>query len=411
MSGPAASPRVLLFTGKGGVGKTTTAAATALACAARGRRTLVISTDPAHSLGDALDRPLGSRPTVVHGLLHAQEIDARERLEEQWGDLRAYLAELLDFAGVRAIEAEELTLLPGLEEILALTDLVAHARSGAWDVLVVDCAPTAETLRLLSLPEVLSWWMERLFPITRQVSRVLGPFVRQVAALPVPNDVVFGTADRLYQRLADVRDLLADGELTSVRLVVNPERVVIAEARRTATYLALFGYRVDAVVVNRILPPEVTDPWFDQHRVAQAGHLATIEEGFAPVPVLRSHLADCEPVGVELLERFAVGVYGTDDPAAHLSDGEVLDVRRKDSTWVLTLSLPFTDRRDVGLVRRGDELIVSVGPYRRALLLPDSLAGRKVVDASVKHGRLKVVFADGPRGRVAVQATSASGRA
>ena len=199
--------------------------------------------------------------------------------------------------------------------------------------------------------------------------------------------------------------------MTSVRLVVNPERVVIAEARRTATYLALFGYRVDAVIANRLLPPEVTDPWFDQHRVAQAAHLVTIDEGFAPVPVLRSNLAERGPVGVELLERFADAVYGDQDPAAHLSAGDVLDVRREDSTWVLALTLPFTDRRDVGLVRRGDELIVSVGPYRRALLLPDSLAARKVVDASVKHGRLRVVFADRPGGHApAVKAASGSSR-
>lgn len=393
MSGPAAVPRVLLFTGKGGVGKTTTAAATALGCAERGHRTLVLSTDPAHSLADALDCPLGGRPRPVHGLLHAQELDARQRLEEQWGDLRAYLAQLLDFAGLRAIEAEELTLLPGLEEILALTDLVTHARSGAWDVIVVDCAPTAETLRLLSLPEVLGWWMERLFPITRQVVRLVGPLVRQVSAVPAPGEDVFNSADRLYHRLADVRSLLADGDVTSVRLVVNPERVVIAEARRTATYLALFGYRVDAVVVNRLLPPEITDPWFDHHRAAQAEHVVAIEEGFAPVPVLQSHLAEREPVGVELLDAFASGIYGDRDPADHLHAGEVLDVTREGPTWVLSLTLPFTDRRDVGLVRRGDELIVSVGPYRRALLLPDSLAGRKVTDASVKQGRLRVVFA------------------
>ena len=389
---------MLLFTGKGGVGKTTTAAATALACADRGARTLAISTDPAHSLADALDVALGDRPTPVAEHLHGQQLDARLRLEQQWGDLRTFLSDVLDWAGVRAIEAEELTLLPGLEEILALTDLVTLVESGEWDVVVVDCAPTAETLRLLSLPEILSWWMGRLFPLTRQMTRLVGPVMRQMTSLPVADDQVFASADRLYQRLSAVRDLLADGEVTSVRLVVNPERVVIAEARRTATYLALFGYRVDAVVVNRLLPDAVTDPWFDRHRAAQREHLASIEAGFAPVPVLPSELAQEEPVGLELLRRFAMGVYGRKDPARHLHDGEVLEVSRVDGTWVLALRLPFTDRRDVALVRRGDELIVSVGPYRRAILLPDSLHARKVVDASVKEGRLSVVFADRARG-------------
>ena len=350
----AARPRVLLFTGKGGVGKTTTAAATALACADRGLRTLAVSTDPAHSLADALGQPLGDRPTPVDGLLLGQQIDARRRLEEQWGELRGFLAEILDWAGVRAIEAEELTLLPGLEEILSLTDLVTHARSGAWDVVVVDCAPTAETLRLLSLPEILSWWMDRLFPITKQITSLVGPVVRGLTAIPVADEAVFGSVERLYLRLAAVRELLADGEVTTVRLVVNPEKVVIAEARRTATYLALFGYRVDAVIVNRLLPDEVTDPWFDHHRAAQVEHLATVEEGFAPVPVLRCPLAEREPVGLELLRPFAHGLYGDLDPSSRLHDGEVLDVRRDGGHWVLGLTLPFSDRRDVSLVRRGD---------------------------------------------------------
>ena len=266
-----------------------------------------MSTDPAHSLADALGQPLGDRPTPVDGLLLGQQIDARRRLEEQWGELRGFLADILDWAGVRAIEAEELTLLPGLEEILSLTDLVTHAGSGAWDVVVVDCAPTAETLRLLSLPEVLSWWMDRLFPITRQITSLVGPVVRGLTAIPVADEAVFGSVERLYLRLAAVRELLADGEVTTVRLVVNPEKVVIAEARRTATYLALFGYRVDAVIVNRLLPDEVTDPWFDHHRAAQVEHLATVEEGFAPVPVLRCPLAEREPVGLELLRPFARG--------------------------------------------------------------------------------------------------------
>jgi arsenite-transporting ATPase len=225
----------------------------------------------------------------------------------------------------------------------------------------------------------------------------MAPVVRQLSTIPIADEAVFSTIDRLYISLASVRALLADAAATSVRLVVNPERVVIAEARRTATYLALFGYRVDAVIVNRLLPAAVQDPWFDQHRAAQVEHLARIEEGFAPVPVLRSDLAPAEPVGVDRLRTFAVGVYGEQDPSAHLHHGEVLEIARDDGRWVLTLRLPFTDRRDVSLVRRGDELIVSVGPYRRALLLPDSLHGRQVVDASVKAGRLRVAFADRAR--------------
>ncbi len=387
-------PRVLLFMGKGGVGKTTAAAATALACADGGARTLVVSTDSAHSLADVLGVPLGDRPSPVSDALHGQQLDPRRRLEEQWGDLRDFLADILDWVGVRAIEAEELTLLPGIEELLVLSDLIVQADSGEWDVLVVDCAPTAEALRLLSLPEALSWWMGRLLPIGQRVSQIVAPMVRQLTSAPIADEAVFAGAERLQARLTAVRALLADGERTSVRLVVNPEAVVVAEARRTATYLALFGYRVDAVIVNRLLPDAVTDPWFDHHRAAQANQLAAVEEGFSPVPVLRCVWSEEEPIGAERLRALAAVVYGDLDPMTRLHDGDVLQVRRERGRWVLVLTLPFTHDRDVGLVRRADELIVSVGPYRRAVLLPDPLRDRKVVDAAVGGGSLRVAFGD-----------------
>ena len=246
--------RILLFTGKGGVGKTTVAAATAAACAARGVRTLVLSTDPAHSLADSLDRPVGSAPTEVGHRFHAQQLDAQERMEEAWDDIQEYLVEVFDWAGVEGIEAEELAVLPGLDELFGLVDIKTHAESGDWDTIVVDCAPTAETIRLLSLPDVLSWYMDRVFPMSRRVNKVVGPVVSRMTRLPVAGDRVFGAADRFYDRLDGVKELLADPDLCSARLVVNPERMVIAEARRTYTYLSLFGYRVDAVIANRVLP-------------------------------------------------------------------------------------------------------------------------------------------------------------
>lgn len=384
--------RVLAYTGKGGVGKTTTAAATAVACAARGARTLVVSTDPAHSLADAFDIALGDRPTELTPRLWGQQLDARLRLERAWRDIRTYLARLLDWAGVSTVEAEELTLLPGLEELIALGDLVDLADSGEWDVLVVDCAPTAETLRLLSLPDVVGWWVERLFPLGRRVTRAVGPLVESIAGVPVPGDPVFGAVERLTERLRAVRTLLSDPEVTSLRLVVTPEKVVIAEARRTATYLALFGYRVDAVIANRVLPDDVTDPWFDGWRAAQARHLAEIDDGFAPLPVLRSPLARAEPVGLVALAGVAAAVFGEDDPAERRSGCDVLELVPDGDALVLRLELPFLERGDIDLVRRPDELICTVGPHRRALLLPDSLRHRKVVDAALRAGCLSVTF-------------------
>ena len=248
-----------------------------------GRRTLIISTDPAHSLADSFGVDLGSSPTRIAKRLKGQQLDAQSRMEESWDEIQRWLVDVFNWAGVDAIEAEELAVVPGLDEVFALGDIKTYAESGDWDTLVVDCAPTAETIRLLSLPDILSWYMERVFPAGRRVNRMLGPVLSRVTNLPVAGDEVFGATRRFYDRLDGVKEVLSDRERTSVRLVVNPERMVIAEARRTYTYLSLFGYRVDAVIANRLLPDEVTDPWFAQWRAAQAKHMDTIDRGLLPV--------------------------------------------------------------------------------------------------------------------------------
>jgi arsenite-transporting ATPase len=388
--------RVLLFTGKGGVGKTTTAAATALRCAEAGLRTMVISTDPAHSLADAFAVDLGDHATQIAPGLWGQQLDAQARMEESWSEIQSYLQEVFDWAGLDAIESEELAVIPGLDEVFALSDIKGYASAGEWDVLVVDCAPTAETIRFLSLPDILGWYMERIFPVGRRVNKTVGPILRRVTKLPVAGDDVFSGVRRFYDRLDGVREILTDPTTTSVRLVVNPERMVIAEARRTYTYLSLFGYRVDAIIANRLLPDDVTDPWFDRWRELHAGHLATIEESFAPLPVLKARLAGDELVGVERLREFAQTLYGELDPAASLHAGEPLKVARRAGVYSLTLELPFADHDDLEVGRHDDELLVRVGPYRRALLLPDSLRRRDVTGATFKQGRLKVVFAGDP---------------
>jgi arsenite/tail-anchored protein-transporting ATPase len=403
------SPRVLLFTGKGGVGKTTTAAATALRCAECGLRTLALSTDPAHSLGDALDVELGPLVAPVANGLWGQQLDAQDRMEDSWDEIQRYLREVFRWAGVDALEAEELSVVPGLDEVFALSDIKHHASSDGWDVVVVDCAPTAETIRLLSLPDVLARYMERLFPIGRRVNRVVSPLVSAVTALPLADDGVFSATERLYERLAGVREILTDGRRTSVRLVVTPERVVVAEARRTHTYLSLFGYHVDAVVANRVLPDEVNDPWFAGWKDAHAAQLAAIDESFAPVPVLRSPLAPAEPVGAGALRSFADALYGDEDPTARFGRSEPMQVRPDGSTLVLEIGLPFAGSEDVELGRRGDELLVRVGPYRRAVHLPDSLRRRAVAGARVDDGHLAVAFG-APEGsdRVALRAEAAA---
>lgn len=385
--------RILLFTGKGGVGKTTTAAATALACADAGLRTIVLSTDPAHSLADAYGEPLGDLPVELAPNLWGQQLDTQARMEDTWVEIQSWLVDVFQWAGVAAIEAEELAVIPGLDEIFSLSDIKAYADSGDWDVVVVDCAPTAETLRLLSLPEILGWYMDRVFPASRKVNKVVSPLLGRVAGLPVPNDAVFGSAAKFYERLDGVRELLTDTERTSVRLVVNPERLVVAEARRTHTYLSLFGYRVDAVVANRLLPAEVEDPWFDRWRERQAEHLTAIEEGFAPLPILRAELADDELIGLDALRRFGALLYDGEDPASVLHAGQPLQVNPKGTGYELTLELPFADRDELDLGRRDDELLVTVGSLRRAIVLPDSLKRRDVRAASLRDGVLRVTFA------------------
>ena len=396
--------RTVLFTGKGGVGKTSVAAATAIAAARAGKRTLVVSTDAAHSLSDSIDAPLGNTPTAVRAVpgLHGLQVDACERLEDAWADVAGYLIELFGWAGVDAVEAEELATLPGLEEVFALTAIEEQAASGAWDALIVDCAPTAETVRLLSLPDILGWYVDRVFPATRTMARIARPLMSRIAQLPpVANDQVFTALERLLGRLDRVRLLLADEQHTTLRLVVNPERMVVAEARRTATYLALFGYRVDAVVANRLLPQAVSDPWFDAWRATHAEQLAAIEDGFAPVPVLRADLAQEELVGVERLTAFAETLYGELDPMAVLHTGPGLEISRTPTGSMLRLPLPFCDHDELEVGRRDGELLVRVGPYRRAVGLPDSLRRRPVVGAGLEDGWLRVDF--GAVGAAAMQ--------
>ena len=384
--------RILLFTGKGGVGKTTTAAATAVRCADAGHRTIVLSTDPAHSLADAFDVPLGPLAVPISDSLWGQQLDAQERMEESWHDIQSYLREVFSWAGVDGLEAEELSVIPGLDEIFALSDIKQYAESGEWDVVVVDCAPTAETIRFLSLPDILSRYMERLFPVGRRVNKVVAPVLSRLTSLPVAGDRVFEATSAFYDRLDGVREILMDPARSSVRLVVNPERMVIAEARRTYTYLSLFGYRVDAVVANRLLPDAVSDPWFERWKELHVEHLKTIEEGFAPLPVLKVELAPEELIGVDALRGFADRVYGDLDAAAILYVGEPLKITRRGGRTTLVLELPFADRDDLELGRRGDELLIKVGPYRRAVTLPDSLRNRAVLDAALKQGRLRVSF-------------------
>ncbi|HUG88987.1 MAG TPA: TRC40/GET3/ArsA family transport-energizing ATPase [Actinomycetota bacterium] len=392
--------RILLFTGKGGVGKTTIAAATAVRAARAGQRTLITSTDPAHSLADAFELEIGDAPLQVEDRLWAEQINAQARLESNWRDIQEYIISFLNWAGVDAIEAEELSVIPGLDEIFSLTDMKRHVDGGSYDLLVIDCAPTAETLRLLSLPEVMNWYIERIFPVERRVVKTIRPILTRLTTMPIAEDRIFAAIEQLHRNLEGVRAILSDAEQSSVRLVVNPEKMVIAEARRTYTYLSLFGYRVDAIVANRIIPEEVNDPYFGKWKDIQREHLATIHESFQPIPILTSRLFGEEMVGADLLAEMGDEVYGEGDPAAVLYTEEPMRVRRRGPWYVLTLRLPFVERGGLDIHRRGDELLVRVGTHKRNLILPQALQRLDVHDAQLVDDRLEIKFGVTPEGRV-----------
>ena len=384
--------RILLFTGKGGVGKTTIAAATALRSARQGKRTLITSTDPAHSLGDSFDVDLGDELSAVEKNLWAEQIDAQSRLESNWREIQEYIIRFLSWAGVDSIEAEELSVIPGLDEIFSLTDMKRHVEGGKFDVLVIDCAPTAETLRLLSLPEIMNWYIERIFPVERRVVKTIRPILTKITTMPIAEDPVFAAIERLHRNLEGVRKILGDADRSSVRLVVNPEKMVIAEARRTYTYLSLFGYRVDAVIANRIIPETVTDPYFGKWKDIQKEHLETIRESFEPVPILTAKLFDQEMVGVDLLARMGEEIYGDEDALAVLHRDEPIRVDKRDRWYVLSMRLPFADRGNLDIHRKADELFVKVGSYKRTLMLPQTLQRLEVREARFVEDRLEVRF-------------------
>ncbi|MEU4512580.1 ArsA family ATPase [Nonomuraea wenchangensis] len=380
------NPRVLLFTGKGGVGKTTAAAATATLAASRGMKTLVVSTDTAHSLADAL----AVEPGEVAPGLHLHQVDTQRTLERHWGELQDYARGVLSELGLDEVTSEEITVLPGAEEVIALLELREHARSGRWDVIVVDCAPTAETLRLLALPEALDWHVNRLLPIGRRLVRLVAPFVRGVARVSAPGEEVMSAGERFHRGLMEVRELLT-GDQASVRLVLTPESVVLAEARRTLTSLNLYGYRVDGVIANRVFPPGGADEWRAQWVAAQTRLLTEAEQSFAPLPVHVVPYLPAEPVGRQALTEVGARLYGDSDPFAPPASPPPLRM----SADELALDLPGADRADVDLARKGDELIVTAGPYRRILALPVALARRKISGAALRDGVLRVAFSPG----------------
>jgi arsenite-transporting ATPase len=399
--------RVVLHTGKGGVGKTTVSAATAVAAAGAGYRTLLLSTDSAHSIADVLDRPVGDEPTPVDGVdgLSAAQVDTLGQLEHAWAGIRRYLVTVMAAQGVAEIQAEELTVLPGADEIVALLAVHRYATSvfqgSGFDVLVVDCAPSGESLRLLGLPETMKFYADRLRSTPARVIRTLATGFGALGGQRSPRDAPGADAadvlGALLDDLAAARDLLADNTVTAIRLVLTPERVVIAEARRLYTALALHGFGVDAVVVNRVLPDSAGDHgFFASWRREQQANLPLISESFAPLPVHSVELSGQEPVGTAHLQRIAGQLFAGADPVARSTNTGGLRTEGEGGRYQLFIALPLADRTSIELGRSGDDLIVTIGPLRRRVTLPSTLRRCRTSGATFRGDDLVVEFEADP---------------
>ena len=394
--------RVILYTGKGGVGKTSVAAATSLRAAEMGYKTVVMSTDPAHSLGDCFDIELSNSPVSVAPNLWAQEIDVLSELDVHWKAVRTWLSALMQWQGADEVVAEELAVLPGMEELAALLYINHYHKEGFYDLLVVDCAPTGETLRLLSFPDMARWYMNRLFPLEKKVAAAVAPFARGMLRLPVPGVKVFDSIQQLYFQLEEMRTLLLDPSVSSVRLVLNPEKMVIKEAQRTLTYLSLYGYHTDLVICNRVLPEKAEGAFYRAWKDTQERYLKQIDESFSPIPIFYAPLMEQEVVGLDSLKKLAEHIYdggtGFDscagDPTKMMYEGKIQELTKENGRHVLTVRLPFTSAEELSIVENKDELTVQVGRYRRNIILPKTLARLSVEDAKMEGDALQIIFSN-----------------
>jgi arsenite-transporting ATPase len=384
--------RIILYTGKGGVGKTSVAAATAVKSARKGLKTLVVSTDPAHSLGDSFDIRLSSEPVEIEKNLWAQEIDSIHEVEKGWGQVQKYLTVLFTSKTVKDITTEELTVFPGMEDLLSLLRILKYYKEKTFDVIIIDCAPTGETLALLSFPEMLRWWMDKLFPIKRKAIKVLKPVAEPLLGLPMPSDYVMGEIENIYVQLDEMKRIFSDRDVTSIRIVVNPEKMVIKEAQRSFTYLNIYNFNVDAIVVNRVIPENVSDDYFKVWKDIQRKYNEMIIDSFSPLPIYYAPLFEQEVLGLRMLNRMGEEIFKEENPIDIKYNVRTYTITKQNNEYILSIYMPFVDKKEVALNQKGDELIIRVGNIKRNVTLPRTLLNLSVKGAKFENETLNIRF-------------------
>ncbi len=384
-------PRILLYTGKGGVGKTSIATATAAFLAKNGHKTLIISTDPAHSLGDALGMEIGHTIKQIGDNLYGQEVSVVESINEHWGELKEYLKSLFLSQGLDPVSADEIATLPGFEEASELLYLRSYYYDEEYDAIVMDSAPTGAALQLLSFPEVMTWYMDKLFPISRKTAKIARPLMKPFMNIPLPDDEVFENIDLLYKELSDIRKILTNADVTSIRLVTNPDNMSFSETKRAYTYLLLYGYPVDTAIINKILSKD-TGGFFDKLRDSQSEIIQEMESAFIDLKIFKCDLLQEEPIGLKKLEELGKRIYGDEDPYKAFNKGIPIKYLKSGDKYILKIKMPFASKEKVNLFNHGGELTIEISNWKRVFYLPESISDKRPTSAEYSNGYLNVVL-------------------
>lgn len=394
--------RIIFYTGKGGVGKTTIAAATGMKLAQLGYRTIVISLDVAHSLRDAFDSDAAAHTLIqtekqmpVAENLWIQEINVQEAIAEYWDEVYNYIRSLLNRSGLETLVAEEIAVFPGMEEICALLYINQYVREKTYDVIILDCAPTGESLRFVSIPTTLEWYMNRIFKLERNLAKVAGPIIERVSNVPLPRDTYFQNIQDLFDKLEGIDGVLTDPTITTVRLVTNPEKIVIKETQRAFMYFCLYGLCIDAVIINRIFPEGVDTDYFELWKQTQQHYIQEASHYFSDVPIWKVNLFSDEIIGKAGLQKLADSLYIDIDPAERFSERRPYQFQERNGTYQLTMRLPFLTKKEIELTKHGDELIVTIGGFKRHVALPRTLANRRTTGAKLSGEQLVITFETG----------------